>query len=223
MFAGWYHRARYRFSIWLATYTPFQLGMPLSWRLKQFFNPHPQCCYDILVPDFARPRPPEERGEIGSAYELTEHAPGCPDAENVLGRVISDVSPSCGTYGMGGLGFYGIHLEDEWLIIALTGAGEWIEYDGAPALLYDFDNPDETGAISVTDRATEHLTGQTVTGFEVGKHRFHLALSNGKSLDIHPDPARRPRFVGSRRKRKFNKNDDLQRAVFLSPTDEIWG
>ena len=39
---------------------------------------------------------------------------------------------------------------------------------------------------------------------------------------IDADPATRPVFAGNKHPRAFAPDDDLRRAVFLSPTTELW-
>jgi hypothetical protein len=65
------------------------------------------------------------------------------------------------------------------------------------------------------------LVGQFITSFEVGKHSLAVGIG-GRTLSISQSPEGRPLLEGNKQPRSFEEADDLTRAVFLSPTAEIW-
>jgi hypothetical protein len=90
--------------------------------------------YKFKIPDPARPvggNPPP----WGPVCELVDFHPGALTAERVVGRTVGEICTCAGTYGMGGPGFLGLRLGDEWLIIAIWGAASWVQVDGR--IVYD--------------------------------------------------------------------------------------
>ena len=75
------------------------------------------------IPDPTKPIPEEDRGMVGPSGELIPFEPILLEASDVVGRTVDEIVPHVGTYGMGGPGFFGIRLGNEWLTIAIWGAG----------------------------------------------------------------------------------------------------
>ena len=72
------------------------------------------------------------------------------------------------------------------------------------------------------DEFSERLLGRAIASLEVRRTAMDLALDDGFVVRIDEDPATRPIQEGNKKPRKFGWRDDLRRAVFLCPTDEIW-
>src|SRR5215475_8737383 len=87
------------------------------------------CCYDYEIPDRNQPIPANERG-LDPSGRLQLFAPPPISAEQVIGRTVDEICPRVGTYGTGGPGFFGLRLGSEWLVIAVSGAGEWMVSQG---------------------------------------------------------------------------------------------
>lgn len=83
--------------------------------------------YEYEIPDPKRPR---KGSDIGPSGELIRFRPEPLDPTKVIGREIVGWIPYAGTYGMGGPGFVGFDLKDEWLIFAIWGAADWMRLDG---------------------------------------------------------------------------------------------
>ena len=175
------------------------------------------------IPDPARPIAEGDRG-LGPSGKLIPFEPDRLQASQVVGRRVDEIVPYIGTYGMGGPGFFGIRLENEWLTIAIWGAGEWITVDGL--LIQDmrfrhYGRPEpwinESG-----DRLSPALVGSTIIAIEVNPRALVISFSNGLSMSIDEPPEYRPIFEGTKQPRKFVDGDDLRNVVFLSPTAEIW-
>jgi len=124
---------------------------------------------------------------------------------------------------MGGPGFFGLRFQDEWLVIAIWGASSWILVDGR--IIHDV-YWEENGAHrpSITDKVDEltgSLVGKAVSSFDIAKHSLKVGI--GKHvLSISESPDERPIHEGNKTPRRFHRNDDLRKAVFLSHTAELW-
>lgn len=120
--------------------------------------------------------------------------------EAFLGRKAYDAMQSLGSYGMGGPGFSGIGFvatekrRQEWLVLTLWGADNW--------LIFDDKILSELGL----DRNTlaQHLAGSVLREAVVQKDscRFTFEKPSGRDsvLEITADPDRRPITLGSKEK-----------------------
>lgn len=179
--------------------------------------------YEYEIPDPNRPIAESERGH-GPSGELLPFKPEPLSNDDVVGRQVDELKTRVGTYGMGGPGFFGLRLGNEWLVVAIWGAGEWIRANGV--LVEDFfnehyDRPkpwiDKDG-----DRLSSSVVGTEISSFEIKRHSMSISLSNGMSLMIDETAEHRPIHEGSKEPRAFMDFDDLRKVVFLSPTTEIW-
>jgi hypothetical protein len=189
-------------------------------------TPAPTCCYRFEIPDPAQPLAEAQRTGSGPSGVLVPFEPETPlDPARVIGHPVLDLMANAGTYGMGGPGFFALKLGDDWLVIALWGAAGWMscegrmledwhsERDGRPAPWFE---DDDASALKA------RLIGQTIEAAEITPQAMRLDFSNGADLSIASDPAARPPYGGSGLPRAFQPEDDLMRAVFLSPTVELW-
>ena len=196
----------------------------LSTDPRMDFSDHSRLVYTFEVPDPAHPIPPEQRGVVGPSGQLIPFVPAPLDAGSLIGCRIDEVSPIVGTYGMGGPGFFGFRLGEEWLVIAIWGAGDWVRADGR--LITDYwhakQGRPEPWIGAHGDTFGPQVAGQTIASFELGRHNLRMELSNGIVIEIEPDAASRPRFIGNGAERRFLESDNLRKAVFLSPTAELW-
>ncbi|MEL6233457.1 MAG: hypothetical protein AAFR46_03530 [Pseudomonadota bacterium] len=176
------------------------------------------------IPDPARPIDPADRGECGPSGELVPFLPPPLDAAGLAGRRIAALSCILGTYGMGGPGFFELDLGGDWLVIAISGAGDWIHVDGR--LVTDMFHADRRRPAPWIDGARDELspvlTGAEITSLTLGRDWLRLTTHRGTLLEIAQAPETRPRYEGSKQLRRLLPQDDLRRAVFLSPTPELW-
>lgn len=188
--------------------------------------------YEYEIPDPNRPIPEEERG-LGPSGELIAFTPPPVIAADVIGKTITNISTHLGTYGMGGPGFFGVNLgegeQDNWLVVAIWGAGDWITSQGRALedSFYDMHNRPKPWRHNVSgsekiDEITSHIIGAHITAFEVGPKNLRIDTSAGYDFTITEDAVARPFFQGNGKPRAFDAKDDLRKAVFLSPTLEIW-
>lgn len=179
------------------------------------------------IPDPALLSPGNDPGMRPSA-PLIAFRPRPVSAHDVLGKVVQEISPRVGTYGMGGPGFFGLRLGREWLVVAVWGASDWMTARGrhvGDSFHENYGRPRPWLADSISENPDElspHLLGRTISSIEVEKHSMRIEFDNGFDLTIAKAPDERPIFEGSREARRFADNEDLRRAVFLAPSTEIW-
>jgi len=199
----------------------------LAWKSKRqlmTMEPMSSLGSDFEIPDPGRPIPEGERGAFGPSGQLISFVPNALSAEQVTEREVDEISTCIGTYGMGGPGYFGLRLGEEWLVIAVWGAGEWILADGVLVEDGFFDKygrprPWITGSC---DDLSPRLAGSKITAVELERQHMRISFSNGMSLVIEQSAENRPILEGNKRPRAFLADDDLRKAVFLSPTAEIW-
>jgi hypothetical protein len=158
----------------------------------------------------------------------TEQVTGLATSERVAGRKILEWSPYCGTYGQGGPGFFGLKLEakdqipEEWLILTLWSASDWLEQDGrwitAHPNQYQIQKPlysNYAGSEKI-DEVTPLLKDKVLKRFEV-KDKSTVIEIDGTTLAIHKDPAKRPLAGGSHEPLALEKGESLKNAWIISP------
>jgi len=187
-------------------------------------KPRSPLCYELEIPDPSQPIPEEERGPLGPSGHLIPFVPEAHAEREVCGRRIDEVLTYLGTYGMGGAGFFGLRLEQEWLVVAIWGAGEWISIDGMPVEDHVFDDHERPRPwiSDGDDNLSPVLIGAEITSLQLNQRSMQMSFSNGMSLAIEETPQNRPNLQRSDRPREFLETDDLRKAVFLAPTSEIW-
>lgn len=199
----------------------------LTWNSKRQLasvEPASALLYDFEIPDPSRPIPETERGMVGPSGHLIPFVPKAVTANDIIGRKVDEVLPYVGTYGMGGPGFLGLRFESEWLVFAIWGAGEWIRVNDilVEDVYFEGYGRPRPWIFDGVDNLSPNIIGSEVSSFEISKRSMVMSFSNGMSLSIDESPEGRPIFEGNKQKREFFDDDDLRRAVFLSPTTEIW-
>ncbi len=178
--------------------------------------------YKFEIPDPTRPIAGEQG--LGPSGELMPFVPAPLRPEDVIGRSVAEVCTFVGTYGMGGPGFFGLRLGDEWLVVSIWGASEWMHVNGR--LVQDHFGPQygrrDAWISEDRDDLSPRLVGSAINGMDIREHSFEVLFSNGDVLRIEEAHEGRPILEGSKEPRAFAAEDDLRRAVFLSPTAELW-
>lgn len=129
----------------------------------------------------------------------------------VIGKEIIDFTCNGGSYGMGGPGFFGLELENSrWLMVALWGAADWLELGVRSLSKYD------------KKELESLLVRQKITDIRVERNSMEIVLSNQQKLILDKDPLTRSRLLGNGGLRKFKDHENLQEAVFVSPTPLLW-
>lgn len=182
-------------------------------------------CYDTFnIPDLSRPI--ANAKEMSPSGELVPFTPKPLDPGAVIGRQIIGVTANAGTYGMGGPGFFALNLGADWLVIALWGAASWMTCQGRLVEDLHFEvagRPQPWMSDTVGASALDMvLAGKQIGSLAITPRAMRIGISRGLDLTIAEDPAARPVFAGNGQPRAFAPEDDLRRAVFLSPTIELW-
>ncbi|WP_152618547.1 hypothetical protein [Leisingera sp. ANG-Vp] len=199
----------------------------LAWSSKRQLadmGPMSSMRYEFEIPDPSQPIPDDERGAVGPSGHLIPFVPNALSVEQVTGRQVDELLTYVGTYGMGGPGFFGLRLGEEWLVVAIWGAGEWMVADGIliqDPFFEDYGRPQPwiTGDV---DNLSPNLVGSKITSLELHQRSMRISFSNGMSFAIDEAAENRPIFEGNKKPREFLADDDLREAVFLAPTTEIW-
>lgn len=180
--------------------------------------------YDFEIPDPSQPIPEGERGAVGPSGHLIPFVPNALSAEQVINRRVDEILTYVGTYGMGGPGFFGLRLGEEWLVVAIWGAAEWIMVDGIliqDHFFEDYGRP-RPWITEDADDLSPKLVGSKITSLELHQRSMRISFSNGMTLAIDEAAESRPILEGNKKPREFLADDDLRKAVFLAPTAEIW-
>ncbi|MEM9556555.1 MAG: hypothetical protein AAGC60_20015 [Acidobacteriota bacterium] len=179
---------------------------------------------EFEIPDPKRPIPPDQRGVCGPSGHLIPFHPDPLDAQALVGRSIDELSLGVGTYGMGGAGFFGLRLQDDWLVIALWGSGDWIEIEGRVLTDCYFDDDGRQRPWLVEDEPDEitpRIVGQTISRLDLSARSLCLELGSGLEVRIEESAARRP-VLRNGKPRALRTDEDLRGSVFLAPTRELW-
>jgi hypothetical protein len=75
---------------------------------------------------------------------------------------------------------------------------------------------------NAVDELSKNLIGTQITRINVNQTSLIINFDNGSDLTISKDCNTRPILEGNKQHRAFDAEDDLRKAVFLSPTTEIW-
>lgn len=175
---------------------------------------------DFMIPDLTRPLPEDMRGGLLGDYEMMplEVAPIKPS--DLTGRKVAAIMTNLGSFGVGSHGFVGLLFEgDQWLIVPLHMARFWMSLDGR---ILEDDNDPSAWIKNADDSAlSERLFGAAIIDAHFDDQSLALLFDNGARLAIEQDPASRPVFPDGAA-RAFLPEDSLARAVFLSPSGEIF-
>ena len=138
----------------------------------------------------------------------------------ILNRRVLDVCECLGSYGMGGPGFFGIKLEkskkypEEWLVLRLWGADNWLHFNGQiidchPEQKKDFK---PYGA----DNVKIILLANTIKSAVVKVKSCIFKFGNGHVLELKYNPKTRPVYAGNGKPRALCRGDDLNNAWVLT-------
>lgn len=193
-------------------------------RTLKKIGPTSSVYYELEIPDESQPIPIEERGIFGSAYELMPLSQGTLQAADLIGRKVTEVSTILGESGMSGCGFFGLRLETEWLVVPIHGAGAWIKVNDR--IVEDYSpkgsNNQPPWITEQRDELSPKLVGAEISGYKVDQHSLCITFVGGMIMKIDENPETRPIFPGTGELRSFLNEDDLRKAICLSPSDEIW-
>ncbi len=120
--------------------------------------------------------------------------------DRVLNRPILSWCDHCGTYGMGGPGFFGLELasnsvhHSEFLVLTLWGADEWLRLNGrwlaAHPKYYRMCRPmfsslpPTFGVYEKWDEVTPCLLGSSITQFNLNDYSCEMRLIQGSVVHV---------------------------------------
>ena len=152
----------------------------------------------------------------------------------VIGRTIIEASPYCGSYGMGGPGFFGLQLKktrkypEESLQLTLWAASNWLLVNGRPlAASTDKHKPHiiEKGTFSsIGEQFVKLFVGYKITAFDLTKESFKMTLKRkGKKTLILELPANLSKVPphGNNEPRTWRAADDMIDGFILSDDEYI--
>jgi hypothetical protein len=154
----------------------------------------------------------------------------------ILGREITGWHHSLGSYGMGGPGFFGLHLAptesfpDEWLVLTLWAADNWLLFDGrwvaAHPNQYHVQRPLTSffGGDEEWDELSDRLVHATITGAEIRQNASHIDLEkDGVShiLEIPEDTSLLPLYGGSLTSHQWNPEESQLDAWIISERGDL--
>lgn len=155
------------------------------------------------------------------------------DGFDPVGAEIIAISPSLGTYGMGGPGFLGFHIDggrppgQRWLVITLRSASSWATLDGA--LVAEGLSEQEKVAAKGSGRAVCSLAAQLIGSrlvaaactdailmfnFERAGVIHHFEI-RGDGRDVLP-------WRGSGKTRGLDASESMRDAVVVSASGYLW-
>lgn len=193
-------------------------------QVRQFLDTLPEQSPIISGPyeieDFTQPLEESGFDNLMDHYKMVPFEPEQIDAKALKGQQVEMVSCELGSYGIGSYGFFGLFLGENWLIVPIFGAAEWISLDGC--MLRETREGASCWIKGGNDQDLERrLQGARVQTAVIGKHHMSVVFDNGAVLEIAQNPKERPKFEGSELPRVFLPGDELRRSVFLSPSGVI--
>ncbi len=180
--------------------------------------------YEYEIPDPAHPITIKDQDSFGPTGELIPFIPEKLSIDSVVNRNITKLETHLGTYGMGGPGFFGLCLSEQWLVIAIWGACEWIVVNNRliEDTFYEKNQRPTPWSVDGIDSLSKIIIGQKIASIEIERTSLRIVLCNKMEIAVEEGPENRPILEGNKQQRIFTEKDDLRRAVFLSPTSEIW-
>lgn len=187
--------------------------------LKTLPAPSPIVPGPYEIPDLEKPLPEPNGDLLGCEYERVALDTRPVSPAQLVGRRVEGVETTLGSYGPGGYGFFGLLLGgDEWFVIPVFGAAEWLALDGRI-----LDAGPAGWIVEGNDTALlERLLAATIVGADLGKHSLTLRFDNKARLEIAESPKRRAPIAGTGQPRAFLDTDNLAASVFFSPSAEIY-
>lgn len=153
-------------------------------------------------------------------------------SNRVIGRKIIETSRYLGSYGMGGAGFLGFKLEkknrypEEWVVLTLWGATEWLLLDGkwldCSVEYFDKDKCFFKKSIedySARDSLLDILVGNVITEFVIKSKSFKMKIGSF-ILELPSDLSKLPPH-GNGDSRKWCRGEKMENGFIISNTPFI--
>lgn len=143
--------------------------------------------------------------------------------DRVVGRTVLSACCHLGSYGMGGPGFLGLQLAragefpEEWLVLCLWAAADWVLYDGKPIDCH----PDQTEWQPYgLDDFERDVAGRRVIGFACGDAYCGMQIGD-RLLTFPEDPTARPPLPGAKANRTLSPGESLLDAWVVASTQYL--
>jgi hypothetical protein len=158
------------------------------------------------------------------------------DIIRITDRWVRGWSANLGSYGMGGPGFFGLKLADtgdypeEWLVLRLWGACNWLLLDGqwveAHPNQYHIQEPlySNYGGDEDWDHMAERVVGSQITDVVIQQYYSKIVLALGLEkymLEIPQDTSLLSLYGGTMEPRVWNPDEDQRDAWIISHGD-LW-
>ena len=150
----------------------------------------------------------------------------------IVGRTITAWSDHLGSYGMGGPGFFGLQLaasrphREEWLVLILWGADNWLLFDGQWVAAHPNQYHHQKPLISTFggdlhwDYLSEKLLGAVIGEMTITDNSSCLALDKGGNrhyLEIPAETNKLPVYGGNGRPRLWYPHESQWEAWVVVP------
>jgi hypothetical protein len=154
----------------------------------------------------------------------------------ILGREIIGWHHSLGSYGMGGPGFFGLHFAptdsfpDEWLVLTLWAADNWLLFDGhwvaAHPNQYHVQHPlvSYFGGDEEWDELSDKLIHATIIDAEIRQNASRIDFEKGgvpHVLEIPEDTGLLPLHGGSLAPHQWKPDESQLDAWIISESGEL--
>jgi hypothetical protein len=155
----------------------------------------------------------------------------------LVGRTITQWSLILGSYGMGGPGFFGLHLSAadawaaEWLVLTVWGASAWLLLDGhwveATPDPWAIQRPlySNYAGDASWDEVSPVITGATIMAVTIQDRASALHLQQGRDvhvLEVPDDSARLPAYAGNGQPRSWGAHESQWDAWAVSQSGDLW-
>ncbi len=154
----------------------------------------------------------------------------------ILGREIIAWNHALGSYGMGGPGFFGLHLAasgafpSEWLVLTLWAADNWLLFDGrwvaAHPNQYHIQRPlvSYFGGDEDWDELSEKLLGATIVDANIADNISRLSIEKdgmAHQLEIPDNSSILPSHGGSLTPHEWNPDESHLDAWIISQDSDL--
>lgn len=152
----------------------------------------------------------------------------------IIGRWVRGWSANLGSYGMGGPGFFGLRLAEnadfaeEWLVLRLWGACNWLLLDGqwveAHPNQYHIQEPlySNFSGEETWDHMKERVAGAQITEAQFEHYYSKIVLTLGVAeytLEIPKDASLLSKYGGTMQPHEWNPDEDQRDAWIISQGD----
>jgi hypothetical protein len=123
---------------------------------------------------------------------------------------------------MGGPGFLGFRLRDQWLILAIWAAANWFRLDGRFLEDYHWEKQgrERPWADDPDTDVRALFVGWQVMSVDLQREFMTVEFDGGHVLRLDPEVEHRPMSDGEGY--PYVLDDDLRSVVFLAPTTWLW-